>query len=115
LIQQRLAAVSWPADGVSAADISGFGVADGRTILFALLALATPASALAEQAPAPPHFPAAISDTAYLPATITIPAGTMISGSAIRSGSSLKMSPVFEAIFPSTATMSSSMLQSSRS
>jgi D-alanyl-D-alanine carboxypeptidase (penicillin-binding protein 5/6) len=27
--QQRLATVSWPADGVSAADISGFGVADG--------------------------------------------------------------------------------------
>jgi D-alanyl-D-alanine carboxypeptidase (penicillin-binding protein 5/6) len=27
--KKRLAAVSWPADGVSAADISGFGVADG--------------------------------------------------------------------------------------
>ena len=27
--QERLAAVSWPADGVSAADISGFGVAAG--------------------------------------------------------------------------------------
>lgn len=27
--QERLAAVSWPADGVSAADISGFGVVDG--------------------------------------------------------------------------------------
>ena len=26
--KKRLAAVSWPADGVSAADISGFGVAD---------------------------------------------------------------------------------------
>src|SRR5271154_1372947 len=27
--QERLAAVSWPADGVSAADISGFGVMAG--------------------------------------------------------------------------------------
>jgi serine-type D-Ala-D-Ala carboxypeptidase (penicillin-binding protein 5/6) len=27
--QERLGAVAWPADGVSAADISGFGVADG--------------------------------------------------------------------------------------
>jgi D-alanyl-D-alanine carboxypeptidase (penicillin-binding protein 5/6) len=40
--QQRLAAVSWPADGVSAADISGFGVVDGpgatRTVPIASVA-----------------------------------------------------------------------------
>ena len=43
------------------------------------------------------------------------PAGARITRSATRSGKSLKMSPTFEAIFPSTATIPSSMLQSNRS
>ena len=40
--QDRLAAVSWPADGVSAADISGFGVVAGPGATQPVLSPASP-------------------------------------------------------------------------